>query len=83
MTAPQTPPDLKYYLSHILMLKFHNTSTEKLVYNRSQLNFLEVLLLNATPYVPRTDPIFFFFHNLADPHPRMRRCGSAKIMKIK
>ena len=29
MTAPQTPPDLKYYLSHILMLKFHNTSTEK------------------------------------------------------
>ena len=35
MTAPLTPPDhlLKYYLSHILMLKFHNTSTEKLVYN--------------------------------------------------
>ena len=29
MTAPQTPPDLKYYLSHISMLKFHNTSTEK------------------------------------------------------
>ena len=47
MTAPLTPPDLllKYYLSHILMLKFHNTSTEKLVYNRSQLNFLEVLLV--------------------------------------
>ena len=44
MTAPQTPPDLKYHLSYILMLKFHNTSTEKLVYNRSQLNFLEVLL---------------------------------------
>jgi hypothetical protein len=79
MTAPQMPPDLlKYNFSHILMLKFYNTSTEKLVYNRSQLNFLEILLQNATPYVPRTVQSYFF-RNLADPHPRMRRCGSARV----
>ena len=83
MTAPLTPPDLllKYYLSHILISQHDNRKTciqlmKFKVYNRK---LLDTYIVYTTPYEPRTDPILLFFHTLADPHPRMKGCGSARV----